>query len=265
MNTLPHDIKINLIYKYYLNDADALNLYKSCKLDYSKIRLYKYKGAVDYYTLHNYKNCVVNKIYNVSVKYQLQLLPKSIMHLTFGVYFNQRVSRANLPNSITHLTFGDYFNRSILNLPNSITHLTFGHTFNHPIFTDTLPKFITYLKFGDIFNQPINTDNLPNSITHLTLGYNFSHLVDNLPQSIVCLTRIQIQRQESKGWQGPVGNHGLVGLSGPQGNRGCTGPRPAGNRRQNNNSGLHDRISKKSYYRITKFPKASTKSRHLGR
>ena len=44
-------------------------------------------------------------------------LPKSITHLTFGNVFNQNVDR--LPNSITHLTFGGYFNQNIDKLPKS--------------------------------------------------------------------------------------------------------------------------------------------------
>ena len=40
----------------------------------------------------------------------------------------------NLPNSITHLTFGSIFNQSVDFLPESITYLEFkGGDFNQPI------------------------------------------------------------------------------------------------------------------------------------
>jgi hypothetical protein len=84
----------------------------------------------------------------------------------------------NLPNSITHLTFGNDFNEKVghqgcedikcpRNLPNSITHLTFGFKFNQQV--DKLPNSITHLTFGYQFIQPVN--NLPNSITYFTFGH----------------------------------------------------------------------------------------------
>ena len=85
-----------------------------------------------------------------------------------GLYdslFNQEVN--HLPSSITHLTFGKSFNKEVNNLPYSITHLTFGETFNQKI--DYLPSSITHLTFGKLFNQEVN--NLPPSITHLTFRY----------------------------------------------------------------------------------------------
>jgi hypothetical protein len=92
-------------------------------------------------------------------------LPKSLTHLTFGFYFNQKVDK--LPETLTQLCFDTYFNQPIDNLPKSLTHLTFvlHSCFNQPI--DNLPKNLTHLTFGINFNQPV--DNLPENLTHLKL------------------------------------------------------------------------------------------------
>ena len=130
----------------------------------------------------SYENNNNNKWSANKFKQQVNNLPKSITHITFGQCFNQSVD--NLPDSITHLTFGYYFNKPVDNLPNSITHITFGQCFNQSV--DNLPDSITHLIFETWFNYPV--DNLPNSITHLTFGYSFNHPVDNLPNSITHLT-----------------------------------------------------------------------------
>ena len=188
MYKLSNDIKYQLLLKSYLNDIDALNLFKTCKSHYVKINVYKYKCCVSCENLNNYKNCIVTQVKNIIQVSQLQglsnfithltfgnfnglleILPKSIIHLTLGSNFNQRVD--NLPNSITHLKFGWDFNQPVDNLPNSITHLSFGYRFNQPV--TKLPNSIKCLKFGMEFNQPVC--NLPNSITLLELTSYYFH------------------------------------------------------------------------------------------
>ena len=48
MNDLNGDIKIYLLFKYYLDDRNALQLFKTCKTQYKHIALYKYKTEVYY-------------------------------------------------------------------------------------------------------------------------------------------------------------------------------------------------------------------------
>jgi hypothetical protein len=120
-------------------------------------------------------------------------LPNTITHLTFGYYFNKKCN--NLPNTITHLTFGYNFNKNIKRLPNLITHLTFGWKFNQKVghmetndicCLQNLSNSITHLTFNGIFNNNIVT--LPNSITHLNLSLCFNKIINNYPTSLVELS-----------------------------------------------------------------------------
>ena len=115
-----------------------------------------------------------NKHYKTSNFNQIITLPNSLTHLTFGGNFNQIIT---LPNSLTHLTFGYDFNQ-IITLPNSLTHLTFGIKFNQII---TLPNTLTHLTFGMCFKQSMNLSN----IEYLKLDCNNTHLIENLPNSLV--------------------------------------------------------------------------------
>ena len=63
--------------------------------------------------------------------------------------FNQEVN--NLPNSLTHLTFGYNFNQEVNNLPNSLTHLTLGGSFNQKV--NNLPKVKYIREFGKLFTS----------------------------------------------------------------------------------------------------------------
>ena len=130
------------------------------------------------------KNSIFNK--------EVNNLPNTLTHLTFGWDFNQSVD--NLPNSITHLTLGRKFNLPINNLPNNLKELNFDFTFDQPVghhgckdnnCPRNLPNSLTHLKFIGKFNQPI--DNLPNSLTHLFLSIEFNQPVDKLPSNLTHL------------------------------------------------------------------------------
>ena len=95
--------------------------------------------------------------------------------------FNQEVNK--LPKSITHLTFGYQFNQEVNNLPNSLTHLTFGKEFNQKI---DIPFTIKYLKLN--CNNSYIIDYLPDNIDELELGYDFNLELNNLPTSIKKIT-----------------------------------------------------------------------------
>ena len=214
MNQLSSDVSVNLFSRYYLEDFDALSLFKTCKHQYLKIQFYKYKGIIDYRFKNSYINCKITKIKNIievlisntpncnqpvtsfithwyfcelfNQVITSQSLPNSLTHLTFGFKFDQPIIRNSLPNSLTHLRFGFGFNQFLISnsLPNSITHLTFGGCFNRLLSIDDLPNSITHLTFGHIFNQTIARDVLPKSITHLTFGDSFDQPINdnNLPQ-----------------------------------------------------------------------------------
>ena len=68
-----------------MNDSDVLNLCKTCKTQYNTIKLYKYKGAVNYQDRHNYKNCQITALSNVNVSEAspIIMLPKSLKYVSF--------------------------------------------------------------------------------------------------------------------------------------------------------------------------------------
>jgi hypothetical protein len=89
-----------------------------------------------------------------------------------------------LPRGLTNLRFGVYFNQPIFVLPRELTNLSFGYYFNQPIGSDVLPRGLTNLRFGSKFNQPIGSDVLPRGLTNLSFGYDFNQPIgsDVLPK-----------------------------------------------------------------------------------
>lgn len=125
------------------------------------------------------------------------ILNKTMRVLTFGKKFYKPII---LSKKLTVLTFDDCFNCPIV-LSKNLIVLTFGCGFNQLI---NLPKYITTLQFGEYFNNPIilsshiktlrfgtNFDQsivfTPN-IKIFTIGCNNYSIVDNLPDTVECLT-----------------------------------------------------------------------------
>lgn len=133
------------------------------------------------------EKCDFNRVINV--------LPRNIKCLRFGVYFNQTII---LPKTIIELVFGWSFNKSV-NLPNSIKHLVFCENFNQKIH---LPKSLTNVKFGWFFNQPVRVTNriitlvfdclfdqpvfLPDKILYITFDGKYDHMIV-LPKRLIYL------------------------------------------------------------------------------
>lgn len=74
---------------------------------------------------------------------KLELLPSTLTHLTFGIFFDNPVGDL-LPLSLQHLTFGTYFNQPVDSLPPNLTHLRLGRFFNQNI--TSLPTTLLELK-----------------------------------------------------------------------------------------------------------------------
>ena len=109
-----------IIFSFKYNEPLNLNLlshYK--KVIFSNYELAEY--LFDKYEFNDTKNL---PYFYCKFNQQVDNLPNTLTHLTFGTNFNQQVD--NLPNTLTHLTFGGYFDQQVDNLPNSLTHLTFG-------------------------------------------------------------------------------------------------------------------------------------------
>lgn len=80
-------------------------------------------------------------------------LPSSLLHLTFGIHFNQPVDLVYL-SQLTHLTFGLSFKQPLDNkLPSSLTHLSFLGRCG--ILIKNYPPKITHLDLG-LFLFPTN-------------------------------------------------------------------------------------------------------------
>jgi glucan biosynthesis protein len=93
-----------------------------------------------------------------------QLSPNTF---NFHNEFDQQVDF--LPPSLIHLTFGKKFDQPVDNLPQNLTHLTFGN----------LPRHLNSKNSHVVFNQPV--DHLPQNLKHLHFGSHFDHPVDYLP------------------------------------------------------------------------------------
>ena len=169
----------------YLADTDNIHfsvtskrfsVIKFCVLFFAKVRI---KDIIHLSYFHQFSDVIMSDTNDP--------LPKHIIHLTFGEYFNKPINGC-IPNSVTHLTFGTYFDQPINScIPNSVTHLTFGWNFNQQI-NGCISDSVTNLTFGSCFNQPIK-DCIPDSVTHLTFGWNFNQPINNcIPDSVTHLT-----------------------------------------------------------------------------
>ena len=171
----------NLIFSNYILNNDLFDKYKN-----NDIIFMQYIGSKFNQEVNNLPNSLTHLTFGNDFNQEVNNLPNSLTHLTFDSHFNQEVN--NLPNSLTHLTFGYDFNQEVNNLPNTLIHLifgwSFGWSFNREV--NNLPKHLIQLTFGDNFNQEVN--NLPNSLTHLIFGWYFNQEVNNLPNSLIHLT-----------------------------------------------------------------------------
>lgn len=130
--------------------------------------------------IHKTMKLILNSNFKRKLDYKLLNIFSKYFKLEFGNNFNNSIDL--LPNSILELSFvyNSIFNQSIDNLPNSILKLKFGRNFNKTV--DYLPNSILDLHFGLTFNQLVNY--LPNKIINLHFGQEFNQSVDNLPISI---------------------------------------------------------------------------------
>ena len=105
--------------------------------------------------------------------------PNSVIKLTLGGDFNQRMSDFELPPNLQELAFGDYFNQNLLPgiLPETLTCLHLGREFNTELKVGSLPTKLQILTFGPTyscrynrFNQKLIRHVIPVSVCVLDLG-----------------------------------------------------------------------------------------------
>jgi hypothetical protein len=71
---------------------------------------------IDIYNIYNlkfFKNSYKLKIYDCSNILKKDMLPNSLIDLSFYDNYNQKIEHNILPQSLTHLTFGYGFNQKI--------------------------------------------------------------------------------------------------------------------------------------------------------
>jgi hypothetical protein len=102
-------------------------------------------------------------------------LPASIIHLTFGDNFDHPVNK--LPPFLLELKLGYYFTECINELPSTLTHLTLSCEYSHNI--DALPNSLVYLNLSGRFNRVITI--FPPRLKHLTFGTHYNQVLPTLP------------------------------------------------------------------------------------
>ncbi|ARF08588.1 hypothetical protein Catovirus_1_638 [Catovirus CTV1] len=108
-------------------------------------------------------------------------LPKSIVEVNLGGYFNRYINKFN--DSIKILKFGHWHSQILLNLPSSLTSLSLGNNYDYPL--PKLPRTLKILNCGKSFDQQLN--DLPESLEELYLGLYYSQYLDNLPTRLIKL------------------------------------------------------------------------------
>jgi hypothetical protein len=155
-----------------------------------------------------YLNLLPNHITHLSFRADFNepiniLLPRSLIMLRFGYYFDQPLNLFAHLIHLKYLQFDHCFNQPLMKLPKNLIYLSLGHRFDQPIYH--LPHFLKYLKFDRDFNQQINKyptrlthlkfgesynqsiNNLPRSLTHLEFGIKFNQKIDLLSPNLICL------------------------------------------------------------------------------
>ena len=134
---------------------------------------------------------------------EINTLPKSLIKLNFGVFFNRQLGNLlkNLDN-LQELEFGYNFNQQILEntLPKSLIKLKFGQNFNNGVgFSKVEPlgdalfnlKNLQDLEFGNSFNQQILKNTLPESLIKLKFGEYFNNYRKELDDAFTNLIILQ--------------------------------------------------------------------------
>ena len=116
--------------------------------------------------------------------------PDTILELK--LHINYGLENIILPKSLIRLSFGQYFNADIRNVkfPETLKYLSFGAEFNQDIRNANFPS-LTHLALGFYFNQDITNANFPQSLTQLTLRPRYSKDLKNadFPKSLIFLEK----------------------------------------------------------------------------
>ena len=134
-------------------------------------------------------------------KYDLTSIPRCVIYIKFGKYFNQQIEGDALPDGLLSLTFHDglldndcfrnHYNQPIEKnvLPITLQYIHFGGAYNRPIGTNVLPDGLQSLEFGWCFQEKINKDVLPKGLQSLIFGCQYNQPIekDVLPEGLQVL------------------------------------------------------------------------------
>ena len=181
---------------YSFDDKEFKNLPKS--------RINKYSDTKDFifrsYFIRDRPNLrdFIKKIddYSFAPNYNfgldVSIFPDSVVYLTFGYAYNQKIPAYSLPKNLITLTFGNNYDQEIREkvLPTTLTYITFGDSYNQQIKRRVLPDKLISLKFGSKFNQIILENSLPDNLQELIFGYGYDQniLKNILPKNLQTLT-----------------------------------------------------------------------------
>lgn len=188
-------------------------------IDFNKINIYDLNYCLKPNTRdYNYLVKFLKKIKNVKYIDNLNLLRNfliNVKRIKFSDKFRKPLTytdrhgleRSLIPDSVTHLFFGIYFNQPLEFLHNSVTHISLGHCFNQDI--DFLPDSIVYLRLGCNFCRSLN--NLPESLQYLDVSeitffcrfndkeHMITDLIDNPPPNLKLIKVNPFEKKDFKG------------------------------------------------------------------
>lgn len=140
-----------------------------------------------------------------SFNQKLPELPSTLEEIHFGSQFNHPIN--NLPSELKKLSLGKEFNQELYNLPIGLKHLSIRVEKLITLDLSNLPESLEYLNIVShtIDNHNTNSEllsnllsNLPNGLKNLAVSNSDYYNLDNLPDSIECLSLFNLTKIPNK-------------------------------------------------------------------
>lgn len=131
-----------------------------------EFRHYSSKGSEK--KIVSFPDTILELELNINYSLDFIILPKSLIRLILGNYFNFSIKNFKFPETLKYLIFGCQFDQDIrnLNFPQLI-ELTTGFYFNQDIRNANLPESLICLTLGNWVNQDIKDANFPKSLKYI--------------------------------------------------------------------------------------------------
>lgn len=104
----------------------------------------------DSYSIPNDTVCLS---WEINMAPSAKLIPNSVRHIIFGLYFNQKLGPECIPNHVTRIEFNPCYSHSmsICHIPDTVTHLTLGWKLYLESTQHHMPDSVTHLSFRDTY------------------------------------------------------------------------------------------------------------------